>query len=964
MSKRIFALILALVMVMGSFSVFGTKTDAAAVKSGSTEAEIPDLVDDCYQIGTAEELLWFAQEVNGGNTGISGVLTEDIDLTEQTSWPGIGINHYPFSGSFDGQGHTVTFKEANWGMFGFVKGTSDAIVTIQNVKTAGSVRRTPIAHDVTFTHIFGCINRATVTNTRENYVGGIVGSVRYSQQGTTFYNDVLIENCGNEASITANDYVGGIMGSACYISTRIEGCYNNGNIHGNECVGGIVGWHQGYKGDNHIKNSYNTGRVTGSTAVAGIAGHLNNGVKVQNCYNAGSSTYAVIGRQYNTTNVISNCYFLGTVSAKSVPDFSTSAEQEPVYRAEAMTAAAMADEDFVQLLGDAYVSSCPYPVLDWQIAKEHTGTVCDNCALGSTETESYDVSFQDHNGCTFSGEAKAQQGKAYSFTVEINAGYETNDYNFAVKVNGEEIEPASDGSYTVLNVSGPLAVTVFGVQVIPGSHSIKLPGEGYGYRVNGEKTARRDEPYSFTLDFVDGFKAGDDFTVIAQEVIPQSDLDKGTKPYELELTGEGNVYTIPNVQKDYRIMVSGVAAVSKIKPVTVNFTVTEGWYEFHEPNDSGEIMIDMELTVPYFDLSLYGLEKYYYNPYCYVDENGSIRSQQKKGTPESAYDHVTVMHAFIAATELYYLGYSQDEVGTGISYQDDPEAFKEAISWSQDAGSSFMDFWDHGTNLNYYVNYAYPLAYVGWGSTSDQIEIQSGDIVSVHMITGQGSGSNFGFFTANDTNNKYNHGTDTVNTITVDQGEKVKLTYFWTSTSGNYDTKYVVQPNKQLYWVNADEDGIPGQVVPDEYEDEEGNPYYANGWNVGALGKNENLATDKNGIVTINTAGLEPGTYYIGGKGGFTEGGGKDAQGFVSAGYETGASFFKLVVEEYEGKTGDADGDTSITSTDAAIVLRYALGKEDDVNDAVADADGDMLITSTDAALILRYALGKLEEWP
>ena len=41
MSKRIFALILALVMVMGSFSVFGTKADAAAVKSGSTEAEIP-----------------------------------------------------------------------------------------------------------------------------------------------------------------------------------------------------------------------------------------------------------------------------------------------------------------------------------------------------------------------------------------------------------------------------------------------------------------------------------------------------------------------------------------------------------------------------------------------------------------------------------------------------------------------------------------------------------------------------------------------------------------------------------------------------------------------------------------------------------------------------------------------------------------------------------------------------------
>ena len=396
----------------------------------------------------------------------------------------------------------------------------------------------------------------------------------------------------------------------------------------------------------------------------------------------------------------------------------------------------------------------------------------------------------------------------------------------------------------------------------------------------------------------------------------------------------------------------------------MNFTVTEGWYEFHEPNNSGEVIIDKTITVPYFDLSLYGLEKYYYNPYCYLDEDGNIRNIQQKGTPETAYNNITAMHAFIVATELFYLGYSQEQVGTGRSYREmitvtdykgeqvTVSKFANAISWSQDAGSSFMDFWDHGTNLNYYVNYAYPLAYPGWGSTSDQEVIKNGDVISVHLITGVGSGSNFGFFTANDTNNKYNPGTDVVNEITVDQGEKVKLTYFWTATSGNYNTSYKLQKNKQLYWIYVEEDGTPERVEPYALEDEDGNTYYEGGWRNEPLGKNTVLKTDSNGVITIDTAGLEPGTYYIGGIGGFSEGGGADNAGFVSAGSEAGASFFKIVVQEYNGKLGDINGDTAITGADATMLQRYIAKLIDDVNDSIADVNGDGAVTGADVTMI------------
>jgi hypothetical protein len=227
-----------------------------------------------------------------------------------------------------------------------------------------------------------------------------------------------------------------------------------------------------------------------------------------------------------------------------------------------------------------------------------------------------------------------------------------------------------------------------------------------------------------------------------------------------------------------------------------------------------------------------------------------------------------------------------------------------------------------------------------------------------------GSGSNFGFFTANDTNNKYNPGTDVVNEITVDQGEKVKLTYFWTATSGNYNTSYKLQKNKQLYWICEEEDGIPGRVEPYELEDDDGNSYYEGGWRNEPLGKNTVLKTDSNGVVTIDTAGLEPGTYYIGGIGGFSEGGGADNAGFVSAGSEAGASFFKIVVQEYNGKLGDVNGDTEITGKDAAMILQAVAGLSDGVNDNIADVNGDGEVTGKDAALILQFVAGLIDTFP
>jgi len=69
---------------------------------------------------------------------------------------------------------------------------------------------------------------------------------------------------------------------------------------------------------------------------------------------------------------------------------------------------------------------------------------------------------------------------------------------------------------------------------------------------------------------------------------------------------------------------------------------------------------------------------------------------------------------------------------------------------------------------------------------------------------------------------------------------------------------------------------------------------------------------------------------------------------------------------EYEGMAGDVNGDGAIDSTDARLVLQYAVGKiqETALDISSADVNGDSEVDSTDARLILQYAVGKIREFP
>ena len=273
---------------------------------------------DFYLISTADELRLFAAIVNGTdgmtrNTAACGKLTADILLNDTTnwknwettapanSWTPIGSGSQPFSGTLDGDGHSVSgiyinSTEIYQGLVGYLGsgGTLQNLgVKASYIKGGYSVGGVCGRNDGTVTN---CYNTGNVTG--NSTVGGVCGENYF---GT-------VTNCYNTGSVTGSNDVGGVCG---YNNRTVTNCYNTGSVEGTERVGGVCGYNYGAT----VTNCYNTGNVTGSNDVGGLCGR-NDGT-VNNCYNTGSVTGSndvggLCGQNYAT---VTNCYYLNTCGA-------------------------------------------------------------------------------------------------------------------------------------------------------------------------------------------------------------------------------------------------------------------------------------------------------------------------------------------------------------------------------------------------------------------------------------------------------------------------------------------------------------------------------------------------------------------------------------------------------------------------------------------------------------------------
>ena len=306
------------------------------------------------EINSEKELWDFSYALSQNTAGYANanvVLTANIDL-KNDSWVPIGTNYHPgadaitFTGTFDGNGHTISGNIDNMGER-YQSSTDVGLFaclgsggTVKNLKVTGSVRGVGRA-----TNIGGIVgqNSGSVTNCTfsgsvrgNDNVGGIVG------QNDTGGSVTDCTFSSGELSVSLSGNIGGVVGQN---NSSVTGCTNNvgfsisgsfsvppttspspvsgGNIGSDHPVT-VQGTFCGVVGSNSesssVTNCYNSGKFGKSLygTVGGVVGSNTDASSVTGCYNSGN----VSGTQSNTVGgVVGNngadsnvtgCYFLKT----------------------------------------------------------------------------------------------------------------------------------------------------------------------------------------------------------------------------------------------------------------------------------------------------------------------------------------------------------------------------------------------------------------------------------------------------------------------------------------------------------------------------------------------------------------------------------------------------------------------------------------------------------------------------
>lgn len=238
---KLYLIIVSLVALLASNAI------AAAWTGSTSEPENMKKIDgkSFYVITTADELAWFAAQVNGGKSTINAVLANDIvfgkdkNTTSTVQWTPIGkdISH-KFDGIFDGANYTI------YGMYSI---------------------------GISLASFIGVLNTNGIVRNLKTNAGYFSGIFRIG--GVVAHNNGMIQNVENnnklEASYKKGDstafFIGGI---AAHNQGMIISCSNKASVNNTALEarsGGIAGYNTG-----KIENSGNSGSISGTTVYAGV----------------------------------------------------------------------------------------------------------------------------------------------------------------------------------------------------------------------------------------------------------------------------------------------------------------------------------------------------------------------------------------------------------------------------------------------------------------------------------------------------------------------------------------------------------------------------------------------------------------------------------------------------------------------------------------------------------------------
>ena len=218
--------------------------------SGSGTAEDP------YRITSAAELIWLRDAVNDGEANTCAELQQDVTHVDET-WTSIGTSEHPYTGTFNGNGHTIRVwlhgrGQALFGYVGAGAKLTDLAVTKRQSENYSISASAPLARS----------NAGTITRCR--YSGGM--TAKDSLGGLVYTNSGTIEACCVYAGRLNRGsriemYYGGLAGGIAYENTgTIANSYFYGDMvqaQSNGTVRDIIGWGAiAHKNSGTVSNCY------------------------------------------------------------------------------------------------------------------------------------------------------------------------------------------------------------------------------------------------------------------------------------------------------------------------------------------------------------------------------------------------------------------------------------------------------------------------------------------------------------------------------------------------------------------------------------------------------------------------------------------------------------------------------------------------------------------------------------
>lgn len=258
-------------------------SQVSSLEGSGTELD-PYLVQDLQDLITISE--------NSSIWDKHFIQTADIDASSTSSlndgagFSPIGTSSNRFTGSYNGQGHTISNLYINRpstnyiGLFGYTQSAEISNLSIINAEIVGNYNVGGLVGLSEYSTINNSYASGAVSGV--SYVGGLLGRVPSDSSFRTY----IINSYATADVSGSSNYIGGLVGYY-YPGSYIRNSYSTGSVSGSSYVGGLVGSFS-YSSSSYISNSFWDTETSGQSSSAGGTGKTTAEMQEINTYlNAG-----------------------------------------------------------------------------------------------------------------------------------------------------------------------------------------------------------------------------------------------------------------------------------------------------------------------------------------------------------------------------------------------------------------------------------------------------------------------------------------------------------------------------------------------------------------------------------------------------------------------------------------------------------------------------------------------------